>query len=88
MNAKLQVIAERDNWTCWLCGRDVRPTSASADHLIPKSKGGKNVITNLKLAHKGCNSRRGNKPLRLIDTSKAERVMRRNEILRRMQGAA
>ncbi|QBZ73195.1 HNH endonuclease [Gordonia phage EricDab] len=41
--------------TCHLCGR---PGATSADHLIPRSKGGLHVLSNLRPAHPSCNSMR------------------------------
>lgn len=32
----------------------------TADHIIPKSKGGKNAQTNLQPAHQICNTKKGN----------------------------
>lgn len=57
-------LAERDGWICHLCRTSVRrrfgntPTSPSIDHLIPLSKGGEHIWSNVALAHKGCNTRR------------------------------
>lgn len=53
-------IWSRDNGVCWICGKHVELEDASRDHFVPRSKGGINNITNLKLAHKLCNSKRGN----------------------------
>lgn len=53
---------------CWLCGElmiplygkaKAMPHRATFDHVIPKSRGGTNAKSNLKLAHKVCNERRG-----------------------------
>jgi 5-methylcytosine-specific restriction endonuclease McrA len=35
------------------------PKRATFDHIHPKSRGGGNEPTNLRLAHKRCNERRG-----------------------------
>lgn len=64
-------IYERDGWACHLCGdpvaRDVpsvtHPLAASLDHIIPQRLGGSHDPTNLKTAHRGCNSSRQDKPL-------------------------
>ena len=48
---------------CWLCGNPVDGLP-SADHVIPRSKGGSDDIENLRPAHAGCNSRRGNRTVR------------------------
>ncbi|RZU64598.1 HNH endonuclease [Microterricola gilva] len=45
---------------CWLCGL---PGANSADHVIPRSKGGAVFhLDNLGPAHKHCNESRGNRP--------------------------
>lgn len=60
-------VAERDNWTCHLCGRKVpkkspkswHPMKASIDHIVPISDGGHDVRSNVRLAHLHCNIKRG-----------------------------
>jgi len=59
-------LAERDGWTCWLCGGTVDPAApaaspgrATVDHLVPRSRGGSDDAANLRLAHRRCNQRRG-----------------------------
>lgn len=52
-------IAERDNWTCHICGKKVSRKDMSLDHLIPIAKGGKHCASNVKLAHLQCNRQRG-----------------------------
>lgn len=59
----LSVLADRDQWICHLCGNIVLKETWSMDHLIPLSKGGDHTYENVKLAHRLCNIRRGNKPL-------------------------
>lgn len=66
--SRVQRIAERDGIACWLCGRPVdlslRVTNkkhATADHVVPVSRGGVNALSNLRLAHSDCNNRRGNR---------------------------
>lgn len=56
-------IAERDEWTCHLCGGEVTRDDWSLDHLTPISQGGPHTSANVKLAHHLCNARRGAKPL-------------------------
>jgi HNH endonuclease len=55
----LRRVADRDRWTCHLCGQKVVPGQESIDHLIPVSASGPNTMTNVALAHRRCNSRRG-----------------------------
>lgn len=58
---------------CHICGQpiDTRPPDKggpparsrwafSADHIAPRSKGGKTVLSNYRPAHYGCNASRGN----------------------------
>lgn len=66
--AERLAIYERDNWCCSLCGGDVDPDApvnstwdATLDHVIPKSLGGLDDPTNLRLAHRRCNAVRGNR---------------------------
>lgn len=63
-------IAARDGDTCRLCGDPVDlsraypdPMSASADHIVPRSRGGGHEAGNLQLAHWICNVRRKDRPL-------------------------
>jgi len=60
-----RVYAEETH--CWLCGRHVdqdlpprTPQSRSVDHVVPLKQGGDPLAReNVRLAHHGCNSRRG-----------------------------
>lgn len=59
-------IFEEQKGLCWLCGEPMlldgrSPKFASFDHVIPKSEGGTTYHTNLKLAHRKCNSARNHK---------------------------
>lgn len=56
---------------CFLCGTPVdltepydhgrNPRYATLEHVIPQSLDGTHDVDNLRLAHKGCNSARGNR---------------------------
>ena len=47
--------------TCWLCLEPIdSPTSASIDHIIPRSYGGPDDQRYCSIAHKSCNNARGN----------------------------
>ena len=59
-------IYERDGWRCGICGKRVNEKlkaphrmSPSLDHIIPISKGGMHERKNVRLAHYGCNSKKG-----------------------------
>lgn len=45
---------------CHICGHDGADT---VDHIVPYSQGGTDDVTNLKPAHKMCNSYRGDAPV-------------------------
>lgn len=60
------VIAERDNWNCYLCQQHIEADlqwpnagSPSWDHVLPLSKGGTHTTENIKLTHLSCNLRKG-----------------------------
>lgn len=47
---------------CALCGKDILTSEvANIDHILPKSKGGTNVLANLQIVHASCNIEKGNK---------------------------
>lgn len=61
-----QRVMERDGWKCRICGKAIKrdavaphPLSASLDHIIPMSKGGPHLYTNVQAAHFLCNSVKG-----------------------------
>jgi 5-methylcytosine-specific restriction endonuclease McrA len=63
-------IAERDNWTCGICGEPVDPAfrhphreSPALDHIHPLSDHGENSPANVQLAHAGCNRWKARKVL-------------------------
>jgi 5-methylcytosine-specific restriction endonuclease McrA len=56
-----QNVFLRDGYKCQYCGIDVNRRTATLDHLIPVSKGGKSVWDNAVCACSKCNSHKGNK---------------------------
>lgn len=64
----IEQLGERDGWRCHLCTRRVNRAlgyahamSPTFDHLTPVSYGGTDAPENLRLAHRVCNTRRGNR---------------------------
>ena len=58
----------RDKGICQICGQPVpydktpeNPMGATIDHIVPLSKGGRHMRSNCQLAHRLCNSIKGNK---------------------------
>lgn len=46
---------------CYLCGKPIKKVGhLSQEHLLPKSRGGQTIDSNLLPAHKVCNSLKGN----------------------------
>lgn len=59
-------IYRRDDWTCRVCtepvDQELPPNdtwAATLDHIIPRAQGGTDDPANLRLAHRWCNSVRG-----------------------------
>jgi hypothetical protein len=64
--SRLDEVAERDGWRCWLCDEPVDPRMSVNDDRGPSvdglttTKAGKGKSgTTERLAHRGCNSRKG-----------------------------
>ena len=64
----LEIIAKRDKYKCHICRKRVNMNlevaqqhSATMDHLIPLSLGGDHSYANIRLAHRSCNSKKGNR---------------------------
>lgn len=51
-------VLKRDGHTCAYC----RGRATTADHIVPRSRGGPNTMDNLRAACRPCNLRRGNRP--------------------------
>lgn len=56
-----QNIYKRDNFTCVYTGRKLSKEELSVDHVVPKSKGGKNTWENLVTCSRLLNSQKSNK---------------------------
>jgi len=72
-NISLEVLAKRDKNRCWICGKKVnwhdfktrsdgaflaRDNYPSIDHVKPLSRGGSHTWENVRLAHRGCNTKK------------------------------
>jgi len=56
-----QAIWERDGGVCQYTGKKLTKSTGNLDHVVPKSKGGKDTWTNVVLADKNINSKKGDK---------------------------
>ena len=54
-------IYSRDKNVCQYCGKSFKPISLTIDHVMPKSRGGRNTWTNLVCACVDCNRKKGPK---------------------------
>lgn len=59
-------LYERDKGICQYCGVKLTKSSATIDHINPKSKGGKNTWDNTVLSCKPCNDKKSDKLLEEI----------------------
>ncbi len=56
-----QNVLLRDENTCQYCGKTPSKKELNLDHVVPKSKGGKNTWKNLVTSCKRCNSRKADR---------------------------
>ncbi len=56
-----KALIRRDGTNCAICGEPMMTMDdITIDHLVPLSRGGLDVLDNLRLAHAKCNEKRGN----------------------------
>ena len=56
---------------CWICRIELDETNLTFDHVVPISKGGLDVLSNLRPCCRACNCRKGNKwPLPEVNSVK------------------
>ena len=60
----LNTLINRDGNDCYLClEKIINKKDMTIDHLVAKSKGGSDDITNLRIAHEKCNQDKKNMSL-------------------------
>lgn len=69
-SAKLRYLFNMQSGVCPYCGVDMtlehgHPNTATIEHIIPKSKGGKQIRGNYMAACLNCNNERGDLPIAL-----------------------
>lgn len=57
-SAKRWAIFKRDGYACLRCGGD---SDLTIDHIVPRSKGGANAVSNLQTLCRSCNCSKGNR---------------------------
>ena len=75
-----KAIRERDNNRCQYTGRVLRPEEGSLDHVLPRSRGGKDAWENLVWSAKDVNQRKADRlpheaGLKLLSTPRAPKEM-------------
>jgi hypothetical protein len=62
---KLEQVGEQHGWRCWLCDEPVDPAivndprGPSIDSVLTKAKSKKTGVTEERLAHRSCNTKKG-----------------------------
>ncbi len=59
----LDALIERDGALCVWCGRAPWRTDLTAEHIVPRARGGRTSPENLTVACRACNKRRGTRPV-------------------------
>ena len=59
---KVEAVKLRDGMSCAICNKKFKSNSeVTLDHWMPRSAGGTDEISNLRLAHKKCNAWKGDR---------------------------
>jgi len=57
---KMHLLRKSDK--CGICGEPIKNLKESSiDHIVPLSKGGQDIPSNMQVAHISCNQAKGNK---------------------------
>lgn len=86
-----RAIRERDGNRCQYTGRVLRPEEGSLDHVLPRSRGGKDEWTNLVWSDKAVNAKKGNRlpheaGLKLLAIPRAPKELPVTELIRNPAG--
>ena len=86
-------IRERDGNRCQYTGRLLHPDEGSLDHVLPRSRGGKDEWENLVWSSKDVNARKGNRlpheaGLKLLSVPRAPKELPVTALLRNAHGVA
>lgn len=57
--ALVDALVARDGLRCGICKNLLDKGAAQIDHIVPRSRGGRNEFDNIQLAHPGCNASKG-----------------------------
>src|SRR5580765_5375161 len=84
-------IRERDRNRCQYTGRVLRPDEGSLDHVLPRSRGGKDTWENLVWSSKSVNTQKGNRVpeeagLKLLSVPRAPKELPVSALIRNANG--
>jgi len=88
-----RTIRERDDNRCQYTGRVLRPEEGSLDHVVPRSRGGKDSWENLVWSGKEVNARKGSRlpheaGLKLLRQPRAPKELPASALIRNAHGVA
>src|SRR5213078_2471000 len=88
-----KTIRERDGNRCQYTGKLLKPDEGSLDHVLPRSRGGKDEWENLVWSSKAVNARKGNRlpheaGLKLLTVPRAPKELPVTALLRNAHGVA
>src|SRR5256886_16887304 len=88
-----KTIRERDGNRCQYTGEMLKPEEGSLDHVVPRSRGGKDAWENLVWSSKAVNTRKGNRlpqeaGLKLLSVPRAPKELPVSALLRNAHGVA
>jgi 5-methylcytosine-specific restriction endonuclease McrA len=86
-----KTIRERDGNRCQYTGKLLRPDEGSLDHVLPRSRGGKDAWENLVWADKSVNAKKGNRlpheaGLKLLTVPRAPKELPVTALIRNAHG--
>jgi 5-methylcytosine-specific restriction endonuclease McrA len=88
-----RTIRERDGNRCQYTGKLLHPDEGSLDHVLPRSRGGKDAWENLVWSDKAVNAKKGNRlpheaGLKLLTVPRAPKELPVTALIRNPQGIA
>ena len=88
-----RTIRDRDGNRCQYTGKILKPEEGSIDHILPRSRGGKDAWENCVWASKAVNSKKGNRlpheaGLKLLNVPRAPKELPVTALLRNAHGIA
>ncbi len=88
-----KTIRKRDGNRCQYTGKVLKPEDGSLDHVVPRSRGGKDAWENLVWSSKDVNAKKGNRlpheaGLKLLSVPSAPKELPTSALIRNAHGVA